>query len=170
MQSNHPPTHEHLVLRGPKESVIIAFYLNIHHCEVQSQKLELSRGRKNWTKASYLATVNLRISPWICLSLTAVWALVSMFALYSSYQHPTTEDKMWWTFLWRHPVSYCSCAVDFTHFIVLIFCNQPLVGNCCASVTSLKSVGGKILLPENSWENSGNSVRLYFWGLQNHCR
>ena len=20
------------------------------------------------------------------------------------------------------------------------------------------------------WENSGNSVRLYFWGLQNHCR
>ena len=23
---------------------------------------------------------------------------------------------------------------------------------------------------ENSWGNSGNSVRLYFWGLQNHCR
>ena len=22
----------------------------------------------------------------------------------------------------------------------------------------------------NSWENSGNSVRLYFGGLQNHCR
>ena len=22
----------------------------------------------------------------------------------------------------------------------------------------------------NRWENSGNSVRLYFWGLQNHCR
>ena len=21
----------------------------------------------------------------------------------------------------------------------------------------------------NRWENSGNSVRLYFWGLQNHC-
>ena len=21
-----------------------------------------------------------------------------------------------------------------------------------------------------SWENSGNSVRLYFFGLQNHCR
>ena len=20
------------------------------------------------------------------------------------------------------------------------------------------------------WRNSGNSVRLYFWGLQNHCR
>ena len=20
------------------------------------------------------------------------------------------------------------------------------------------------------WGNSGNSVRLYFWGLQNHCR
>ena len=22
----------------------------------------------------------------------------------------------------------------------------------------------------NRWGNSGNSVRLYFWGLQNHCR
>ena len=22
----------------------------------------------------------------------------------------------------------------------------------------------------NRWENSGDSVRLYFWGLQNHCR
>ena len=24
--------------------------------------------------------------------------------------------------------------------------------------------------PTTSWGNSGNSVRLYFWGLQNHCR
>ena len=23
---------------------------------------------------------------------------------------------------------------------------------------------------ENQWGNSGNSVRLYFFGLQNHCR
>ena len=22
----------------------------------------------------------------------------------------------------------------------------------------------------NRWGNGGNSVRLYFWGLQNHCR
>ena len=22
----------------------------------------------------------------------------------------------------------------------------------------------------NRWKNSGNSVRLHFWGLQNHCR
>ena len=22
----------------------------------------------------------------------------------------------------------------------------------------------------NRWGNSGNSIRLYFWGLQNHCR
>ena len=22
----------------------------------------------------------------------------------------------------------------------------------------------------DGWGNSGNSVRLYFWGLQNHCR
>ena len=22
----------------------------------------------------------------------------------------------------------------------------------------------------NRWGDSGNSVRLYFWGLQNHCR
>ena len=22
----------------------------------------------------------------------------------------------------------------------------------------------------NRWGNSGNSVRFYFWGLQNHCR
>ena len=25
-------------------------------------------------------------------------------------------------------------------------------------------------LQANRWENSGNSVRLYFFGLQNHCR
>ena len=24
--------------------------------------------------------------------------------------------------------------------------------------------------PITSWGDSGNSVRLYFWGLQNHCR
>ena len=24
--------------------------------------------------------------------------------------------------------------------------------------------------PITSWGNSGNSVRLYFWGVQNHCR
>ena len=29
---------------------------------------------------------------------------------------------------------------------------------------------GPITFMENRWENSGNSVRLYFWGLQNHCR
>ena len=23
---------------------------------------------------------------------------------------------------------------------------------------------------ENRWGNNGNSDRLYFWGLQNHCR
>ena len=26
------------------------------------------------------------------------------------------------------------------------------------------------MLSRNRWGNSGNSVRLYFWGLQNHCR
>ena len=29
---------------------------------------------------------------------------------------------------------------------------------------------GHITLMGNRWGNSGNSVRLYFWGLQNHCR
>ena len=24
--------------------------------------------------------------------------------------------------------------------------------------------------PITSWQTDGNSVRLYFWGLQNHCR
>ena len=24
--------------------------------------------------------------------------------------------------------------------------------------------------PITSWGNSGNNVRLYFWGLQNHCK
>ena len=26
------------------------------------------------------------------------------------------------------------------------------------------------LFMANSWENNGNSERLYFWGFQNHCR
>ena len=26
------------------------------------------------------------------------------------------------------------------------------------------------VVENNRWGNSGNSVRLYFWGLQNHCR
>ena len=29
---------------------------------------------------------------------------------------------------------------------------------------------GPITIMGNRWGNSGNSVRLYFWGLQNHCR
>ena len=29
---------------------------------------------------------------------------------------------------------------------------------------------GPITSWECRWRNSGNSVRLYFWGLQNHCR
>ena len=29
---------------------------------------------------------------------------------------------------------------------------------------------GPITSWENRWRNSGNSVRLYFLGLQNHCR
>ena len=29
---------------------------------------------------------------------------------------------------------------------------------------------GPITSVGNRWGNSGNSVRLYFWGLQNHCR
>ena len=29
---------------------------------------------------------------------------------------------------------------------------------------------GPITTWEIDWGNSGNSVRLYFWGLQNHCR
>ena len=29
---------------------------------------------------------------------------------------------------------------------------------------------GPITFMGNRWEDSGNSVRLYFWGLQNHCR
>ena len=31
-------------------------------------------------------------------------------------------------------------------------------------------VSGPITSWEIDRENSGNSVRLYFWGLQNHCR
>ena len=27
-----------------------------------------------------------------------------------------------------------------------------------------------ITLSQKKWRNSGNSDRLYFWGLQNHCR
>ena len=29
---------------------------------------------------------------------------------------------------------------------------------------------GPITSWQIDWGNSGNSVRLYFWGLQNHCR
>ena len=29
---------------------------------------------------------------------------------------------------------------------------------------------GPIHFMGNRWGNSGNSVRLYLWGLQNHCR
>ena len=31
-------------------------------------------------------------------------------------------------------------------------------------------MGNPIYFMGNRWGNSGNSVRLYFWGLQNHCR
>ena len=28
----------------------------------------------------------------------------------------------------------------------------------------------KMKIMASRWGNSGNSVRLYFWGLENHCR
>ena len=40
-------------------------------------------------------------------------------------------------------------------------------------MASLDGTKTKIMVPffmGNRWGNSGNSVRLYFWGLQNHCR
>ena len=33
-----------------------------------------------------------------------------------------------------------------------------------------EKVGLKLNILGNRWGNSGNSVRLYFGGLQNHCR
>ena len=57
---------------------------------------------------------------------------------------------------------------------------------CSKSITSKENKAkyvnkifqkSKLILPMkshhfmgNRWGNSGNSVRLYFWGLQNHCR
>ena len=32
------------------------------------------------------------------------------------------------------------------------------------------TASGPIILMGNRWGNSGNSIRLYFFGLQNHCR
>ena len=32
------------------------------------------------------------------------------------------------------------------------------------------TASGPITFMGNRWGNSGSSVRIYFWGLQNHCR
>ena len=36
--------------------------------------------------------------------------------------------------------------------------------------TKIMASGRSHHLMANRWGKSGNSVRLYFWGLQNHCR
>ena len=36
--------------------------------------------------------------------------------------------------------------------------------------TKIMASGHSHHFMDNRWGNSGNSVRLYFWGLQNHCR
>ena len=37
-------------------------------------------------------------------------------------------------------------------------------------VLNLSIQKSKIMAMANRWGNSGNSVRLYLFGLQNHCR
>ena len=38
------------------------------------------------------------------------------------------------------------------------------------NIQKMKIMASGPSLIANRWENSGNSVRLYFFGLQNHCR
>ena len=38
------------------------------------------------------------------------------------------------------------------------------------NVQKIKIMASGPIFMGNRWGNSGNSVRLYFWGLQNHCR
>ena len=38
------------------------------------------------------------------------------------------------------------------------------------SIQKTKIMAFGLITMGNRWGNSGNSVRLYFWGLQNHCR
>ena len=38
------------------------------------------------------------------------------------------------------------------------------------NIQKTKIPSGPITSMANIWGNSGNSVRLYFWGLPNHCR
>ena len=38
------------------------------------------------------------------------------------------------------------------------------------NIQKMKIMASGPITMGNRWGNSGNSVRLYFWGLQNHCR
>ena len=38
------------------------------------------------------------------------------------------------------------------------------------NIQKTKNMASGPLVLANRWRNSGNSVRLYFFGLQNHCR
>ena len=38
------------------------------------------------------------------------------------------------------------------------------------NIQKMKITASRPIFIENRWGNSGNSVRLYFLGLQNHCR
>ena len=38
------------------------------------------------------------------------------------------------------------------------------------NIQKMKIMASGPITSGNRWGNSGNSVRLYFWGLQNHCR
>ena len=38
------------------------------------------------------------------------------------------------------------------------------------NIQKTKIMASSLTTSWERWGNSGNSVRLYFWGLQNHCR
>ena len=38
------------------------------------------------------------------------------------------------------------------------------------NIQKTKIMASGPITPWERWRNSGNSVRLYFWGLRNHCR
>ena len=119
------------------------------------------------------------VSPTICHEVMGPDAMILIFWMLS---FKPTFSRSSFTFIKRLFSSSLSDirVVSSVYLRLLIFLLEILIPACASSSPefswcSLHSENKDHGIQShhfmgNRWGNSGNSVRLYFWGLQNHCR
>ena len=143
-------------------------------------KMEVSQRRKNsclhqFSSVQSLSLVQLFVTPWIAarqasLSITNSWSSLKFTSIESVMPSshlilcrpllllPSIPPSIRVFFQWVNSSHEVAKVLEFPLWLKAQHSENEDHG-----IRSHHFMG-------NRWGNSGNSVRLYFWGLQNHCR